>query len=75
MNCLRNSYLWGIKIHNKSILGRKNLYFCIKPCFHILKMPEKNYEKIQSLDHFLGPHVYYMVKNKKNLKLQGIFFF
>jgi len=38
-------------------------------------MPEKNYEKIQSLDHFLGPHVYYMVKNKKNLKLQGIFFF
>jgi len=31
----------------------------------------KNHEKVQSLDHFFGSRVYYRVKNKKNLKLQG----
>jgi len=34
-------------------------------------MPGKNPEKIQSLNHFFEPHAYYMVKNKKNLKLQS----
>jgi len=34
-------------------------------------MPEKNHKKIQHLVHFFGPRVYYMVKNKKKLKLQG----
>jgi len=33
-------------------------------------MAEKIHEKIQFLDHFFGPRVYYRVKNKKNLKLQ-----
>jgi len=34
-------------------------------------MHEKNHQKVQSLDHFFGSHVYYRVKNKKNLKFHG----
>jgi len=34
-------------------------------------MPEENHEKIQPLDYFFGLRVYYRVKIKKNLKLQG----
>jgi len=34
-------------------------------------MAKKNHEKLRSLDHFFGTHVYYRVKNKKNIKLQG----
>lgn len=34
-------------------------------------MLEKNHERIQSLGHFSGLNVYYRVKNKMNMKLQG----
>jgi len=34
-------------------------------------MLRKSHEKIQPLDHFFGLRVYYKVKNKKNIKLQG----
>jgi len=27
-------------------------------------MPEKNHEKVQYLDHFFGPRVYYKIKKK-----------
>jgi len=72
MNCLRNSKLRGIQIHNKSVPNRKNLFiFFVTPCFNILKMYKKIMKKIQSLNHFFGPRAYYKVKNKKNVKLQG----
>ena len=35
-------------------------------------MSGKKLWKIQHLDHFFGLHVYYIVKNKKNLKLIGL---
>jgi len=31
----------------------------------------KSHEKFQILDHYFGLRVYYRVKNKKNLILQG----
>jgi len=49
----------------------KNLFFCVKQYFNVLKTPEKNHKNIQPLGHFFGVRVYYKVKNMKNIKLQG----